>query len=213
MNDRARAVLAVSLIVLSGCGEGGEADDARTDLPAVSDLRDGATEEASSDLDNGCGGDSDSSIPAGTPFRVRRCEYVAFERVVPSPPPVYQVVVQRLGSRRCADASVILATSFNPTHLVVATKQGTSLVVGYSVKPTPSGAGLSHVEIASLSPTTLATLRGAGIGSPAGSSNLVSLAFQDQGLVATGHKPEGNYVATFPDFLSSLLPPTMVIVP
>jgi hypothetical protein len=213
MNDLTRAVLAMSLLVLAGCSEGAETEDPQAGQSPLTDQGDSATEEAASDLDGGFAEEKDSSIPAGTPFRVRGCTYVAFERVVLIPPPAFQVIVERIGSKHCESASVQLAMSFNPTNLLVATKGGKGIVVGYTVKPTPSGAGLSHVEIASLSPTTLATLRTAGIGSPNGSSDLTALFFQGNSLVAEGHRPEGDYIATFPRFLTSMLPPTIVIVP
>ncbi len=213
MNDMTRAVLAVGLLVLAGCGVSAETEDTPAGPATLTDQGDSATEEEASDLQGEYAEDNDASTPAGTPFKVRGCTYVAFERVVLIPPPVYQVIVERIGSRHCESASVQLAMSFNPTHLLVATKGSKGIVVGYTVKPTPSGAGLSHVEIASLSPTTLARLRTAGIGSPNGSSDLTALFFQGNALVAEGHLPEGDYIATFPRFLTSMLPPTIVIVP
>lgn len=213
MNDLTRAVLAMSVLVFAGCGEGAGDEGPRAGQSPRAEQSDGAIEETAGALHDRDDDDDDASIPAGTPFKVRGCTYVVFEQERLLPPPIWQLFVERLASKGCPRASVLLDTSFKPTSPLVATKGGKTIVVGYTLKPTPSGAGLSHVEIDSLSPRSLATLRNTGVGSPSGSSSLAVLFFTGDDLVAEGHKPEGNYIATFPLFLTSTALPTLVITP
>jgi hypothetical protein len=136
------------------------------------------------------------------PLRAGACTFLISAPSDQGRPPRYHLTVQRLESRACTEAEVRYASTYNPATLLAA-RRGVELAVAFSTKQTPSGAGLTHLEVRHLRGRTLQVVRTAFLGVPQGSTEAYSMYFAGPHL-----KLETNWgLVTLPDFLTSTAPP------
>lgn len=172
-------------------------------------------------VDAGEGLDAPVLETLASEVRASQCIYRVEIAVLKTFPPQFQYILHRLPSKHCAEESVVLGTSYISSPPLVAVK-GRNLVVAFSYKPTPSGAGSTFLSIQHIDPETLEVVRAETLAAgPGGFSNGVfasRLYFSGHRLVVEGTKngfipgeigSGSRFTAVYPHFLTSDQPPVV----
>ena len=155
------------------------------------------------------------------------CSFVLSSRMRPGGfPPLTEILLTREAFSPCEEGSgvVVLGTSYNGSSLsLLATEQG--VVVSFTSKGSPSGSAAISVQLRHLDPRTLSVVRAASLaalnpsyagyvysGEPALLSDGTTLEVRGSkhGTIPGETGGGSEYLATFPDFFTSTLPPSVV---
>jgi hypothetical protein len=216
MKNRTRAVFVMGLLMTAACGDS-DGNSVRTEEQGPY----GVTRQGLDGMPADDGDDTDdASVGANTPFQVRGCTYVVS---TPQAGPQFQIILNRLPSQNCQAASVNIAITNIDPNVMVVTKGGQAIVISYRAKDTPSGSASVGAALIAISPKTLQTLRfDELLGPPVAPSFIASATavfFQGNRLIVEGTKngpitgeigSGSHFIATFPRFLKSMEPPTVV---
>ena len=223
MKTRTRAVFTMALLITASCGNSA-GDSVRTEEQGPYDVIPQGLDGTPTNDDNRPPDDgddtADASVGANTPFQVRGCTYVVS---ILQSGPQRQIILDQQLSQNCQAASVNVAITNIDPNVMVVTKGGQAIVISYQLKTSPSGSASVGAALSAISPKTLQTLRFEELLGPPVLPSFMAAAtavfFQGNRLIVEGTKngplPDeigsgSHFIATFPRFLTSMEPPTVV---